>query len=63
MIPLLQTKTADTAHMGIFANDTGLLSRFLGVGPGDEAEQAPHCIARVHVYDVCCLLAGIYRKF
>ena len=30
MIPLLQTKTADTAHMGIFASDIRPLSRFLG---------------------------------
>ena len=33
MIPLLQTKTADTAHTGIFASDTRVtrpLSRFLG---------------------------------
>ena len=42
MIPLLQTKTADTAHMGIFVSDTRPLSQFLGgafnlwVGPGDE---------------------------
>ena len=34
MIPLLQTKTADTAHTGIFASNTRPLSRFLG---GDEA--------------------------
>ena len=30
MIPLLQTKTADTAHTGIFASDTRPLSRVLG---------------------------------
>ena len=30
MIPLLQTKTADTAHTGIFASNTRPLSRFLG---------------------------------
>ena len=30
MIPLLQTKTGDTPHMGIFANNTRLLSRLLG---------------------------------
>ena len=36
MIPLLQTKTADTAHTEILASDTGPLSWFLG-GAGDEA--------------------------
>ena len=30
MIPLLQMKTADTAHMGIFANNTRPLSQLLG---------------------------------
>ena len=30
MIPLLQTKTADTAHTGIFASVTRPLSNFLG---------------------------------
>ena len=30
MIPLLQTKTADTAHTGIFASNTRPLSRVLG---------------------------------
>ena len=30
VIPLLQTKTADTAHTGIFASNTRPLSRFLG---------------------------------
>ena len=38
VIPLLQTKTADTAHTGIFASDTRPLSRFFGVGPGDKAK-------------------------
>ena len=36
VIPLLQTKTADTTHTGIFASNTRPLSQFLG-GPGDEA--------------------------
>ena len=35
MIPLLQTKTADTAHTGIFASNIRPLSRFFG-GAGDE---------------------------
>ena len=44
VIPLLQTKTADTAHTGIFASDTRPLSRFW-VGPGDEAA-FPYCKRR-----------------
>ena len=36
MIPLLQMKTADAAHMGIFASVTRPFSQFLA-GPGDEA--------------------------
>ena len=36
MIPLLQMKTADTAHTAIFASDTRPLPDFW-VGPGDEA--------------------------
>ena len=36
MIPLLQTKTADTAHTGIFASKPGPFPDFW-VGPGDEA--------------------------
>ena len=35
MIPLLQTKTTDTAHTGIFASDTRPFPNFW-VGPGDE---------------------------
>ena len=34
MIPVLQTKTADTAHMGIFASDTRPLFWFFGLGLG-----------------------------
>ena len=40
MIPLLQMKTADTAHTEIFASNTRPLSRFLG--PGDEAMDWAH---------------------
>ena len=36
MVPLLQMKTADTAHTGIFASVTRPFSQFL-MGPGDEA--------------------------
>ena len=36
MIPLLQTKSTDTAHMGIFASVTWPFSHFW-VGPGDGA--------------------------
>ena len=36
VIPLLQTKTADTAHMGILASNTRPLFLFLG-GAWDEA--------------------------
>ena len=36
VIPLLQTKTADTTHTGIFASNTRPLSQFLG-RPEDEA--------------------------
>ena len=37
VIPLLQTKTADTAHTGILASVTmQALSPILWVGPGDE---------------------------
>ena len=36
MIPLLQTKTADRAHTGIFAGVTRPFPNFW-VGPGDEA--------------------------
>ena len=44
MIPLLldQTKTADTAHKGIFESDIRPLSRFLGGGPGDDAIPESH---------------------
>ena len=38
MIPLLQTKTADTAHMGIFASVTRPSPRFWA-GPGDKASR------------------------
>ena len=34
MIPLLNMKTADTAHMGIFASDTSPVSQFFGWGLG-----------------------------
>ena len=37
MIPLLQTKTADTAHMRIFASDTRPYFPDFWVRPGDEA--------------------------
>ena len=37
MILLLQIKTADTAHTGIFASETGPFPNFW-VGPGDEAK-------------------------
>ena len=40
MICLLQTKTADIAHTGIFASVTRPLSRFFGVGPGDKASSS-----------------------
>ena len=40
MIPLLQTKTADTAHTGIFASVTRPFSHFWA-GPGDEATCGP----------------------
>ena len=36
VIPLLQTKTADTAHVGIFASVTRPSPQFWA-GPGDEA--------------------------
>ena len=36
VIPLLQTKTADTVHTGIFSSDTKPFPDFW-VGPGDEA--------------------------
>ena len=36
MIPLLQMKTADTAHTGILASNTRPLFDFWA-GPGDEA--------------------------
>ena len=40
MIPLLQTKTADTAHTGIFVNVTRPFSH-LWAGPGNEARGEP----------------------
>ena len=40
MIPLLQTKTADTAHVGIFVNVTRPFSH-LWAGPGNEARGEP----------------------
>ena len=39
MIPLLQTKTADTAHTGILQVTPGPFPDFW-VGPGDEATRA-----------------------
>ena len=39
MIPLLQTKTADTAHTGIFASVTRPVPNFW-VGPGDGGENS-----------------------
>ena len=41
MIPLLQTKTAGTADMGIFGSDTRPLSRFFWVGPGELKAPSP----------------------
>ena len=38
MIRLLQMKTGDTAHMGIFASVTRPFSPIFGVVPGDEAK-------------------------
>ena len=38
MIPILQTKTADIAHMGIFAVTPGPFPNFW-VGPGDKASK------------------------
>ena len=37
VIPLLQMKTADTAHMQIFASGTGPFPNFWA-GPGDESK-------------------------
>ena len=70
IIPLLQTKTTDTAHTGIFASNTRPLSRFFWVGPGDEAnwwvgwlvsESDDHCDLigwLVSVSHNCCDLIG-----
>ena len=50
MIPLLQTKTADTVHTGIFASVTRPLSQFLG-GPGDEA-----ILSKMYRTDAPCMI-------
>ena len=47
-IPLLQTKTADTAHTGIFGSDTRPLSRFLG-GAWGRGYQASYIDIWVHL--------------
>ena len=48
MIPLLQTKTADTAHTGIFVSVTSPLPHFWA-GPGDDASGEILYRARDHV--------------
>ena len=69
VIPLLQTKTADTAHTGIFASVTRPSPQFLGgawgrgydqapflifqVGPGDEATWLLYSACNHSVYIVC----------
>ena len=58
MIPLLQTKTADTAHTGIFASVTRPSFLIFWVGPGDEASESPPiycCVSQLSIFTADCL--------
>ena len=69
MIPLLQMKTADTAHTGIFVSDTRPLSRFLGgafnlwVGPGDEATAIYGKAYLRGCHGTSIIFGGLYREW